>query len=264
MNENVKKSLDFVSLWIKKILIFLFLDSKEENRTIEKTIKNILIALVIAIIIRSLFFEPFYIPSGSMKPGLQEGDFILVSKYDYGYTKYSLPFAIIPFNGRFFFNQNKLKRGDVVVFRMPKDPSIAYIKRLIGLPGDEIEVRNSILYINGEEVEQEYVGTFFEYETDAKPSKGYKEVINDKEFIVLDTKGWTPGDSTPVFKVPNGYYFFMGDNRDNSLDSRFAETGFVPEQNLIGRARIVFFSKNGTIFKFWKSIKYNRIFKIIK
>ncbi|MDR3290213.1 MAG: signal peptidase I [Rickettsiales bacterium] len=247
----------------KKILIWLFLDSKEENRTTAKTIKDLLIALVVATIIRSFLYEPFYIPSGSMKPGLLEGDFIIVSKYDYGYTKYSFPFAMFPFDGRIGFNEKKVIRGDVVVFRITSDPTIAYIKRLIGLPGDKIQVKEGVLYINGEKIEKEYAGEFVETEG-KKLVKGYNEIINEHKFVVLDIVEDGRADNTQIFEVPVGYYFFMGDNRDNSLDSRFTETGFIPSQNLIGRARFVFFSKWGTIFKIWKNVRFDRIFKVIK
>ncbi|MDR2527151.1 MAG: signal peptidase I [Rickettsiales bacterium] len=259
MRDIVTKTIEIS----KKILIFLFLDSKEENRTIEKTIKSFLWALLIAVFIRSFFYEPFYIPSGSMKPGLLEGDFIIVSKYDFGYTKYSFPFAMLPFNGRIGFNKSNVKRGDVLVFRTPKDPSVAYIKRLIGLPGDKIQVIDSILYINDSKIEKEYVGDFIENENEPLV-KGNQEIIDGNKFITLDKMDNPIADNTPIFNVPEGYYFFMGDNRDNSLDSRFLDTGFIPEENLIGKARVIFFSKWGTIFKFWNNIRWTRIFKVIR
>ncbi|MDR0423166.1 MAG: signal peptidase I [Rickettsiales bacterium] len=240
------------------------MDSKEENRTLIKTLKSFAVALVIAMVIRSFFYEPFYVPSGSMKPGIQDGDFIIVSKYDFGYTKYSFPFAMFPFDGRIFFNKGKVKRGEVLVFRFPKQPSIAYIKRLVGLPGDKIQMREGVLYINDEEITKEYEKDYFENYFDEERVKGYREEINNNVYITLDKISDAPGDNTPEYVVPEGFYFFMGDNRDNSLDSRFSQTGLVPEQNLIGKARIIFFSKNGSIFKFWKSVKWNRIFKIIR
>ncbi|GMO61631.1 MAG: signal peptidase I [Rickettsiales bacterium] len=260
MNKN--KVFAKLYSYCKAVFVWILLDSKPENRTTKKTIKDLLIALVIATLIRSFFYEPFYIPSGSMKPGLLEGDFILVSKYDFGYTKYSFPFAMIPFDGRVGFDAKKLERGDVLVFRVPSDPTINYIKRLIGLPDDKVQVKDGVLYINDAPVSKDYAGEFIETEGQSLV-KGFEENIEDKKFIVLDS-ATTDADNTPIFYVPKQHYFFMGDNRDNSLDSRFIQTGFIPEENLIGKARVIFFSKWGTIFKFWNSIRFSRFFKVIK
>lgn len=257
----------------KKVLHFLkFLivdDDKSGSSDFVGTIKNIFVALIIALVIRSLLYEPFHIPSGSMKPGLKEGDFIFVSKYDFGYSKYSFPFAFIPFKGRIFFNKDKIKRGDVLVFRLPRNPKINYIKRLIGLPGDKVQMKNGILYINDKEISQTYVDDVLEYDNmpDTKV-KRYEEKLNkDKKYFVLDKFSNGNGDNTPVFVIPEKHYFFLGDNRDNSVDSRFAETGLVPEENLIGKARIIFFSINDNLLKFWKwhkILRFNRMFTKIK
>lgn len=266
-----------LALFLRQIIIMLlkflksliFIDKTEDGKGgLWDTIKNVAIALVIALIIRSFFYEPFHIPSGSMKPGLTEGDFIFVSKYDYGYTKYSFPYAFIPFNGRIFF-KNKPERGDVLVFRLPANPKINYIKRLIGLPGDKIQMVDGVLYVNDRAVPKEYIGPIKEYDDiENSTVEEYRERLdNGKEFSVLDKFKNGNGDNTAVFIVPEKHYFFMGDNRDNSLDSRFRETGFVPEENLIGKARIIFFSSKDNPLKFWKwhkIIRGNRIFKKIK
>ncbi|HSQ97740.1 MAG TPA: signal peptidase I [Rickettsiales bacterium] len=243
--------------------------SEKEDAGILDTAKNIFIALVIALIIRSFLYEPFHIPSGSMKPNLEEGDFIFVSKYDFGYSRYSFPFGLPIFNGRIFFNKDNLKRGDILVFRLPKNPKINYIKRLIGLPGDRVQMRDGVLYVNDKAVEKQYIKQTLEYKNiPTSIVKEYKETLdNGKSFDVIDRITNGNGDNTSVFIVPQGYYFFMGDNRDNSIDSRFSETGFVPEENLVGKARIIFFSVNDNLLKFWKwghILRTERIFTKIK
>ena len=246
-------------------------DSKQESSDVIKQEKKenifltIFYALLIALFIRSFFYEPFHIPSGSMKPNLIEGDFILVSKFEYGYSRYSFPFGLPLFKGR-FFDFNKPERGDVVVFRLPSNPRINYIKRLIGLPGDKIIVKNNVLYINGEEIKSEYIDQYYD-EANSIYLLKYKEDFFGKGIDVLHAKGYRNPDGDGEFVVPDGFYFFMGDNRDNSLDSRFAETGFIPYENIVGKAKIIFFSKSDSLFKFWKIfgiIRYNRIFKIIE
>lgn len=274
----IKKALIVVYNFLKKVVLailnflksLIFTNKNEDGKGdgFWDNVKNFLIALVIALIIRSFLYEPFHIPSGSMKPGLKEGDFIFVSKYDYGYSRYSFPFGLPIFSGR-IFRRNEPARGDVMVFRLPSNPRINYIKRLIGLPGDRIQMRDGVLYINGEAVKKNYIENVLENEDNPlSEAKEYREVLdNGKEVIVLDKFENGNGDNTPIFVVPDGYYFFMGDNRDNSLDSRFRETGFVPEENLIGKARIIFFSSKENPLKFWKwgkIIRLNRIFKTIE
>ena len=267
IKEFLTRSVDKTYKLFKKIFISNKKKEKKEENFWE-TIKSLLIALVLALIIRSFLYEPFHIPSGSMKPNLKDGDFIFVSKYDFGYSRYSFPFGLPIFNGRVFF-KNQPKRGDVLVFRLPSNPNINYIKRLIGLPGDKIQMKNGILYINDEPVKKVYLGEILENDNDnTSLTKQYREIFNDgKEVLVLDKIENGPGDNTPIYIVPEKHYFFMGDNRDNSLDSRFQETGFVPEQNLIGKARIIFFSSSDNPLKFWKwgkIIRTNRIFKTIE
>ncbi|MDR2777953.1 MAG: signal peptidase I [Rickettsiales bacterium] len=247
---------------LDKIKFFLFGDDEEGVR---EFVKSIVCAFVLAIFIRSFLYEPFHIPSGSMKPGLLEGDYIFVSKFKYGYSRYSLPFGPAIIENR-IFNFRKPERGDVIVFKLPRDTKVNYIKRLIGLPGDKIAIRNNILYINGEEIGREYIGEYSD-EREYWISLMFREnFLDGRMFNVLQKKIYdSRGDGD--FTVPEGYYFFMGDNRDNSVDSRFKETGFVPYKNIIGKANIIFFSKRDSILKFWKwhkSIRFNRIFKIIR
>ena len=254
---------------IKKVFVFLFVEEADENNSsLYNTIKNIIIALIIAFSIRSVFVEPFHIPSGSMKPGLLEGDYIFVSKYDFGYSRYSFPFGLPIFKNRIFFNKNKVKRGDVIVFRLPSKPSINYIKRLIGLPGDKIQMKDGVLYINDKEISKEYIKDDLEYEDlSFSVVKLYKEIIDDKEVFVFDKNSYSDGDNTIPFYIPENHYFFMGDNRDNSLDSRFKETGYISEEFLIGKARMIFLSSKENPLKFWKwhkILRFKRFFKKIK
>ncbi|MGV1791044.1 signal peptidase I [Rhizobium lusitanum] len=242
---------------------------KQQNALWEN-IKVIVQALVLAMIIRTVLFQPFTIPSGSMMPTLLVGDYIFVNKFAYGYSKYSLPFSPDLFNGRIFGSEPK--RGDVVVFRFPPNPDVDYIKRVIGLPGDRIQVKNDILYINGQAVPREPHGTF---SSDYSQEPGdnipvYSERLPDtgKIFDTLDLSPNSRGDNTQEYVVPADHYFMMGDNRDNSDDSRF-DVGYVPAENLIGRASVIFFSLgHDTSFReIWKwptNMRWDRIFKVVE
>jgi len=254
---------------------------------IVETIKTVVYALLIAGIFRTLFFQPFWIPSGSMKDTLLIGDFIFVNKMAYGYSKYSCPFAMCPVSGRVLFSDPE--RGDVVVFRHPVNGS-DYIKRLIGLPGDTVQMRNGEIILNGTLVPQTPDGQFSELNDYQGPighlprcenSNGvlgigaeclksrYIETLPGgrvHDVLNIDTNG--ASDNTDVFTVPAGNYFFMGDNRDNSQDSRVAQSrggvGFVPADNLIGRADRVMFSSAGTsLFYFW-TWRPDRFFKAVE
>ena len=178
-------------IWKKIVVVFkfLFVEEKDGKADLGATFKGVLIALVLALIIRSFLYEPFYIPSGSMKPGLKDGDFIIVSKYDYGYSRYSFPFGLPFFSGRIFFNKDKLQRGDVLVFRLPRDPSINYIKRLIGLPGDKIQMKDGKLYVNDKEISKTYIEEIEEYdEIPESKVKAFREVLdNGKEVVGVAT-----------------------------------------------------------------------------
>lgn len=238
----------------------------QKKETMWDTLKTIVFAVLIAVVIRSFLFEPFRIPSGSMYPTLEVGDYLFVSKYTYGYSRHSFPLSMIPFNGRFWFSEPE--RGDIVVFKLPKDNKTDFIKRVIGLPGDTIQVKRGRLYINDQIVERVEVDkrqlnefvvrpeTYTEYE-ETLPG-GFKHKI----WEVSDHESQV--DNTVKFTVPEGHYFMMGDNRDRSDDSRI-NVGFVPAENLVGKARILFYSHNdkGAWYKPWSwidLIRWNRIF----
>ncbi len=239
---------------------------KKQQSALWENIKVIIQALLLAMVIRTVFFQPFTIPSGSMMPTLLVGDYIFVNKFAYGYSKYSLPFSPDLFDGRIFGNEPD--RGDVIVFRLPTDTDVDYIKRVVGLPGDRIQVTNGVLHINGEAVPRQPNGGFTsDYRLDPGSDVPiFRETLdNGVSYDTLDQVPNSRGDDTREFIVPEGHYFFMGDNRDNSLDSRF-DVGFVPAENLIGRASVIFFSVgNDTSFReFWKwpaNMRWDRIFK---
>lgn len=232
-------------------------------------------ALAIALVIRVFFYQPFNIPSGSMKETLLVGDYLFVSKLSYGYSRYSFPYGLNLFSGRVFAAEPK--RGDVVVFKLPRDNSTDYIKRVIGLPGDEIEVRQGQLFINGVAVPKVPKGTFTTHEdgvgTETIPT--FTETLpNGVSYTVLDAEPSGPFDNVGPYKVPPGHFFMMGDNRDNSTDSRALwAVGFVPFENLVGRAEIIFFSApvdepdalNWTSPWTWPfDIRWSRFFNIVR
>ena len=241
------------------------------KKTVIENLKTLFYALIIAVIIRSLLLQPFYIPSSSMEPTLLVGDRLFVSKYSYGYSKHSFPFSPAILNKRIMFNEPK--RGDVIVFKTPADNRTDYIKRLIGLPGDKIQFIDSNLYINNNEImksrisseDKIYCGNstidVFTFE---------EKLSNNKIHNTVYLKNF-PFKNSDVFKVPKDYYFFLGDNRDCSKDSRFlSSVGYVHKENLVGKAQFIFFSSDksiGSFFAFWKwhkSIRINRFFKKIK
>jgi len=240
---------------------------KQEEDGVGEFFKTAILAILLALFIRTFFFEPFNIPSGSMLPTLQIGDYLFVSKTSYGYSKYSFPGNFADFEGRMLADEPQ--RGDVIVFKLPSDPSIDYIKRLIGLPGDKIQVKQGRLYINGKMVDRDPVGM----QRVATPEGGNETIMEYIETLpggvmhkIYEESDSEPLDNTVVYEVPFNHYFMMGDNRDNSQDSRVVElVGFVPEVNLVGRAQILFFSidETASVFKPWTwfgAIRYNRIF----
>ena len=232
-------------------------------------LKSISLAILMALIIRSFLAEPFNIPSGSMKPSLLVGDFIFVSKWSYGYSKHSLPFSI-PLIPKKFFSSMPI-RGDVVVFKTPQDNRTDYIKRLIGLPGDKIKIYNGQIYINDNLILRKKTEDFLDIDKqyNVKRIRKYKEFFYDKEIEILDIMDNGIVDNTPLFTVPDGHFFVMGDNRDNSQDSRFLNVvGYVPVENLVGKAQFIFFSlENSRFLEIWKwpkAIRFDRLFKPIK
>jgi signal peptidase I len=219
--------------------------SQKKSGGLGETVSVIFQALILALVIRTFLFQPFSIPSGSMRPTLLEGDYLFVSKWSYGYSKHSLPFSPDLFSGRILGSQPE--RGDVAVFKFPPDPSLDYIKRVIGLPGDTVQMREGQLFINGQAVPREKVGEINNPDITemARPVEVWRETLpNGVSYDTLDLTPNGAGDNTREFVVPEGHYFMMGDNRDNSTDSRFS-VGYVPEDHLVGRANIIFFSIGG-------------------
>ncbi|MAS15165.1 MAG: signal peptidase I [Nitratireductor sp.] len=219
--------------------------TKKKSGGVGETVNVIVQALILALVIRTFLFQPFSIPSGSMRPTLLEGDYLFVTKWAYGYSRHSLPFSPPLFSGRIWGSEPE--RGDVVVFKFPPNPSIDYIKRVVGLPGDKIQMREGVLYINDKAVEREKIGEIDDPDITEmdRPVDVYRETLpNGVSYETLDLTANGIGDNTREFIVPEGHYFMMGDNRDNSADSRFS-VGFVPAENLVGRANIIFFSIAG-------------------
>ena len=235
-------------------------------------VKTIVFALLIAFVLRVLLFQPFTIPSASMEPNLYEGDYIIVSKWSYGYSKYSsgLPINLPVGEGRVFGSVPK--RGDIVVFKLPRDNKTDYIKRVIGLPGDKIQMIANKLYINGAAVQDVVIG-----EAEAADVFGPRSIVKVRETLPngksFDSQDFGPGgdlDDTGVYEVPAGHYFMMGDNRDNSIDSRVEQSagvGFVPAQNLVGKAQIIAFSwePGASLVKpwTWSKVRLDRFFNVL-
>jgi signal peptidase I len=247
-------------------------EPKKEESWLE-TVKTVVYALLIALVIRTIFFQPFNIPSSSMENTLLVGDYLFVEKFAYGFSRYSLPYGkVFPSVGRIFGSSPA--RGDVVVFKMPNRESADYgedfIKRVMGLPGDRIQMLNGQVYLNGKAVPKVRVADYVETDEFGMENHvaRYKEMLpGGKSYYVLDRIQNGQADNTPVFTVPPGHYFMMGDNRDNSNDSR-AEVGYVPAENLVGKAEIIFFSTNGSAhwWEVWKwpwTVRYGRIPTII-
>lgn len=237
----------------------------EQENFVEKHIKSekrfeglrsFIYAVLIALVFRSLAYEPFHIPSGSMLTTLKEGDYIFVSKLSYGYSRYSFPFSMPLFEGRVLADMPE--RGDVVVFRLPTDTSIDYIKRVIGLPGETVQVIDGIVHINGTAlpIQRKPDARFEDEYGNVKTVAQYEETLpNGRSHLILDETRTGDVDFTKPVTVPEGHYFMMGDNSDNSVDSRYsAQVGFVPFENMIGRAEVIAFSyRRGVhLWEFWK------------
>jgi signal peptidase I len=245
-------------------------DAKRKEGGLAESARVIFQALLIAMVIRTLLFQPFNIPSGSMKATLLVGDYLFVSQYSYGYSHYSLPFSPPLFSGRVFGSAPA--RGDVVVFRLPKDDSMDYIKRVIGLPGDRIKMVDGLLHINDAPVKRERVGDFIDDENGtAEHVRRWRETLpNGVTYETLDLQENGFLDNTEEYVVPSGHYFMMGDNRDNSADSRvLSAVGYVPFENLVGKAQIIFFSigDGEPAWHIWSwpfSVRWSRLFTMVR
>ena len=239
-----------------------------KKNVIIENVKTLLYALIIAIIIRSLLIQPFYIPSSSMEINLLVGDRLFVTKYSYGYSKHSFPFSPPIFKDRIF--ESDPKRGDIIVFKTPSDNRTDYIKRLIGLPGDSIQFIEGNLFINNKQI---FITLINNNETLYCGSQQinvstFEEKLSNNQSYIVSYRNDVSYQNSDKFIVPDNHYFFLGDNRDCSKDSRFlSEVGYVHKNNLVGKAQILFFSSNsrkGSIFQFWKwpnIIRYDRFFK---
>ena len=257
MSEDIKKR--------KETPAEVPLNAKEE---LAEFFKTALIAVILALLIRTFLYEPFNIPSGSMKPTLLVGDYLFVNKPAYGYSRHSFPFSLAPIEGRIYAKEPK--RGDVVVFKLPTNTRVDYIKRVIGLPGETVQVKGGRLYINGQIVEREPTG-FEKVDVAGRGDitmMGYLETLPGGVIHrIYEESDDRHLDNTELYTVPADHYFVMGDNRDNSQDSRVMDNvGYVPFENIVGRADFLFFSTNGYagLLEVWKwpwSIRYSRFFE---
>jgi len=239
----------------------------KEKGSIGETIRTVVYAVLIAMVIRTFAYEPFNIPSESMLPTLLVGDYLFVSKYSYGYSRHSFPWSLPVVNERVLERQPK--RGDIAVFKLPSDNSTDYIKRIVGLPGDRVQMRDGEVYINGTRVPKVRTDDYIYADSVGRRFRvpRYLETLpNGIRHETLDLIPQAEHDNTREFVVPERHYFAMGDNRDNSLDSRVGGgVGMIPARNLVGRAEFLFFSTDGTarLWEVWRwpfAIRYERLF----
>lgn len=245
--------------------------AKTRGGDIWDSLRTLVYAVLIAVGIRTVAYEPFHIPSESMLPTLLVGDYVFVSKYAYGYSKYSIIFSPPIFEGRILASAPK--RGDVVVFRWPRDPSVDYIKRVVGLPGDRVQIRDGAMLINGEPVKRRRVEDFERRDRFGNVTERVEQweetLPGGATYNTLNLYNYNAGDNTGVYTVPAGHYFMMGDNRDNSQDSRVpvevGGVGYVPADHLIGRAEVRWISidQSASLLKPWTwfgALRWNRMF----
>lgn len=246
-------------------------DSKKAEQSVVEFIKAVLFAVLIAVSVHTIAYKPFNIPSGSMKPTLLVGDYLFVSKFAYGYSRYSIPFSPPLFNGRLFDRKPVL--GDVIVFRGPNDDR-DYVKRLVGFPGDRIQMQDGVLHINGAPCPLRQIEDFQSVDEDSGELLTYKQYVEtlpngvEHRILKLMPFGSSRWDNTQEYVVPEGHYFGVGDNRDQSADSRILTgIGYIPEVNLIGRAEILFFSTTAKFWEVWRwpfDVRYNRLLNLVK
>jgi signal peptidase I len=235
--------------------------SRQSAGSFMETVRTIVYAVLIAIVVRTVGYEPFNIPSGSMKPTLLVGDYLFVKKWVYGYSRHSFPFSWPPFSGRLW--EAPVQRGDVVVFKWPEDNKTDYIKRIVGLPGDRLQMKAGVLYINDQPVTRERIEDWIDVDDKNHRLMRYIETLpNGVRHPIIEEGDAGPLDDTDVFTVPADSYFAMGDNRDHSSDSReWPTTHYVPAENLVGRASFIFYSTavpGGSLWPVWESIPETR------
>jgi len=237
---------------------------EKAKKSFKESGKSLLVAIIVALALRIFLVEPFSIPSGSMMPTLVVGDYLFSSKYTYGYSRYSFPFGPNLFSGR--IGGSKPQIGQISIFMGAKDPDVRYIKRIVGLPGDTVDIKGGILYINGQEAKQrrieDYVSTTVVGRE--KHVAQYIETLpNGVEHKILreDVAGTGPANNMGPFHVPEGHYFMMGDNRDGSGDSRFG-MGYIPEENLVAPAKFIFCSVDSSILDIWRVWEWPEIVRL--
>jgi signal peptidase I len=241
-----------------------------KSESVIETAKSIGTIVGIVAFVQILLFQPFRIPSSSMEGSLEIGDYLFVTKFSYGYSIYSIPLVAPAQASEGRILGGEAERGDVVVFRLPADPAQDYIKRVIGLPGDRIQMIAGVLHINGEPVKLEQMEDRIELREDGTEARipQFRETLpNGTQHVILNREDESRFDDTEEFQVPAGHYFMMGDNRDNSNDSR-GDVGFVPAANLVGRAQVIFFSHDGSaeMWELWQwpfAIRYSRLLNLI-